>query len=145
MTGLHAESLALGADVRPVLVDIGGIDAEHVGLGIDAVDENVIDDAPRPLGMQEYCTLPRKDFATSLVVMRCNRPSALGPLTQISPMWLTSKTPAPLRTVDVFVIDAREFDGHVVSREFGHLGARGDVILGKYGGFHIAIIRLFHS
>ncbi|MFR6416061.1 MAG: hypothetical protein ACLUNS_10410 [Alistipes shahii] len=36
----------------------------------------------------------------------------------------------------VFVVDAREFDGHVVSREFGHLGARGDVVLGKCGNFH---------
>jgi len=37
----------------------------------------------------------------------------------------------------VLVVDAREFDGHVVSREFGHLGARGDVVLGEYGGFHM--------
>lgn len=36
----------------------------------------------------------------------------------------------------VFVVDAREFDGHVVSREFGHLGARGNVVLGKCGNFH---------
>ena len=53
---------------------------------------------PRPLGMQVYCTLPSKSFETSLVVMRCSKSSARGPLTQISPMWLTSKTPAPLRT-----------------------------------------------
>ena len=37
---------------------------------------------------------------------------------------------------EVFDVEAREFDGHVVSRDFGHLRAGRDVILVKSGGFH---------
>ncbi|GFI53911.1 hypothetical protein IMSAGC022_00510 [Alistipes sp.] len=54
---------------------------------------------PLPLGMHEYCTLPSTSLATLLVVMRCKNSQARGPLTQISPMWLTSNTPAFSRTV----------------------------------------------
>ena len=48
--GLHAERLALLADMGPVLGDVGGIDHEQVGLGIDPVDQQVVHDTSAAVG-----------------------------------------------------------------------------------------------
>ena len=42
----------------------------------------------------------------------------------------------PVADGHVLVVDARELDRHIVPRELGHLGPRGDVILGECGSFH---------
>ena len=52
--------------------------------------------------------------------------SACGPASRMSPMWLTSKMPTPVRTAIVLGHDAargRVFNRHVPAVEFHHLGA----------------------
>src|SRR6266481_5940017 len=53
-----------------------------------------------PSGRQSsvYCTCPSTSFRTSFVVSVWHVAAAWGPVTSISPMWLTSKRPAAVRT-----------------------------------------------
>ncbi len=54
-----------------------------------------------PSGLQtiEYCDERTETLETSLVVTYCRNPTEPGPDTLIRPIWLTSKSPALLRTV----------------------------------------------
>ena len=134
---LHAEGLSLGADMLPVLVDIGGVDAEHVGFGVDAVNQDVVDDAPAAVGHAGVLHLAVEELRNVVgrdALQQIERPGALDPdFAHVAHV----EDPGAVAHGHVLVVDAREFDGHVVSREFGHLGARGDVVLGEYGGFHM--------
>ena len=134
---LHAEGLSLGADMLPVLVDIGGVDAEHVGFGVDAVNQDVVDDAPAAVGHAGVLHLAVEELRNVVgrdALQQIERPGTLDPdFAHVAHV----EDPGAVAHGHVLVVDAREFDGHVVSREFGHLGARGDVVLGEYGGFHM--------
>ena len=121
----------------PVLVDIGGIDAEHIGFGVDAVNQNVVDDAPAAVGHAGVLHLAveeLRDVVGRDALQQVERPGTLDPdFAHVAHV----EDPGAVAHGHVLVGDAREFDGHVITRKFGHPGPCGDVILGEYGGFHI--------
>ena len=140
MAGLHAERPALLADVLPVLFDIGGVDTEHIGFGIDTVDEDVVHDAAVPVGHTRILHLAVEEFrhvVGSDALQQVERLGALDP--DFAHVAHVEDTGA-VAYGHVLVVDPRELDRHIISREFGHLGPRGNVVLGKCCGFHIGTV-----
>src|SRR5690606_23444590 len=54
---------------------------------------------PLSLGRQLYCALPSVSFEASFEVTFWIKSKACSPVTRNSPIWETSNTPTPLRTV----------------------------------------------
>ena len=132
----HPEGFALAADVGPVLVGVGRIDTEHVFLVRELVDQNVVHDAAPSVGHAGVLHLARKEFGHVVGGDALQQIERLGALDPDFAHVAHVEDARALTHGEVFVVDAREFDGHVVSREFGHLRAGRDVILVKSGGFH---------
>ena len=140
VAGLHAERLALGADVVPVLFDVGSIDHQQVGLGVDAIDQQVVHDTATSVGHAGVLHLAVHEFRHVVGRDALQQGEGLGALDPDLPHVAHVEHARTLAHGQVFVVDARELDGHVVARELGHFGSGGDVILGKYGGFHKVVL-----
>ena len=132
----HPEGFALAADVGPVLVGVGRIDTEHVFLVRELVDQNVVHDAAPSVGHAGVLHLARKEFGHVVGGDALQQIERLGALDPDFAHVAHVEDAGAFAHAEVLVVDAREFDRHVVSREFGHLGPRVDVVLGEYGGFH---------
>ena len=140
---LHAELPALFADVVPVLFDVGGIDAEHVGLGIDPVDEDVVHDTAPAVGHAGILHLAVIEFRHVVGRDALQQVEGLGSLDPDFAHVAHVEDAGAAADGHVLVVDARELDGHIVSREFGHFSPRGNVVLGECSGFHIRILRFY--
>ena len=122
--------------MRPVLPDIGGVHAEHVGPLVDTVNQNIVHNAAAAVGHARILHLPVVELRHVVggdPLQQVERPGSLDPDFAHVAHVEDAGLPADGH---VFVVDAREFDRHIVSREFGHPGPRGDMVLGEYGGFH---------
>ena len=133
----ETERFALFAKVFPILVRVGSVDYQQKGFGIDAVNQNVIDNTSTTirqagvlyLAIVERCYIVRGDMLQKINGTRTFDPN-LAHVADIEYTGLFSNRV-------VFIVDAAELNGHVVSRKFCHAGTVFDMILGKRGGFHM--------
>ena len=147
VASLHAERLALGTDMGPILVDVSRIDAQHIGLGVEPVDENVVDDTAPTVwhtGILHLAVVEFRDVVGRDVLQQGER---FGPLDPDFAHVADIENAGSVAYGGVFVVDARELDRHVVAREFGHLGTGSDMMRGKCCGFHndMLFFRFFRS
>ena len=136
MTGFHAELGPLGADMLPVLVGIGRVDHQQIGLGVDTINQNVVDDAAAAVGHARILHLAVVELRHVVGRNTLQKVERLGPLDPDFAHVADVEDPGALPHGQMLVVDARELDGHVVPRELGHAGPGGDVVLGESGCFH---------
>ena len=121
----------------PVLLDVGGVDTQHIFLGAETVDQNIVYDAAAAVGhgrILHLAVVKLRYVVRGDVLQQGRSLVSLDPyLAHVAYV----EHAGLLAHGHVLVIYARELDGHVVTRKLGHLGAVCDVILGESCGFHL--------
>ena len=129
----------------PVFLDVGRVDDEQVGLGVDPVDQNVVDDAApavRQAGILYLAVVQRGRVVAADVAQQVERSRPLDPdLAHVAHVEHAG-TGAHGR---VLVVDPGEFDRHVVAGEPGHPRAVSDMIRSKGSRFHREKILIFRE
>ena len=124
----------------PVLLDIGGIDNQEIGLAVDAVCQKVVHDTALSVG--EAVVLNLAGIEDRGVIGRhvLNESEGIGSLDpELSHVRNIEDADSFAHSL-VFLVDTYIFHRHVVSGKGHHLGAQSDVLLSKSCGFHIAVL-----
>ena len=133
----QAKGLTLFAEMFPVLFGVGSVDHQQESLGVDAVDEDVVHDAPLSVGQARILDLPvvqRGYVVRGDMLQEVDRPGPFDPdFAHVADVEYAGL----LAYGVVFVVDAGEFDRHVESGKFGHTCAILNMILRKRGCFHV--------
>ena len=144
-SGPETETFAGGDQMVPVFLDVGRVDDEQVGLGVDPVDQNVVDDAApavRQAGILYLAVVQRGRVVAADVAQQVERPRPLDPdLAHVAHVEHAG-TGAHGR---VLVVDPGEFDRHVVAGEPGHPRAVSDMIRSKGSRFHREKVLIFRE
>ncbi len=85
------EPFAIGVDIR-------GVDAQHVALVAEPINDQVVDRAAVVRAHERVLRLAVLEPRRGVGERALERRQRCGPLISNSPMWLRSKTPAELRT-----------------------------------------------
>ncbi len=139
----EAERLALLYDMGIILHDVGRIDHEQIGLGVDAVNEQVVHDTAAAVGHRRVLYLAVGQGSHVVAGDALQEVERLGTLDPDFAHVAHIEYTGLLTHVDVFVIDTGKLDRHVVPREFGHLRAVRNVVLGKWCRFHCSYLVLY--
>ncbi len=132
-----APRVLCAGDPVPVLFDVGGIDDQHIGLVLfEAIHDQVVHDPAGLVGKGAVLRLTGRQFRGIV---------GGDALDQVQGMFAFHDELAHMADIEdpgvcadglVFVVDAAVADRHIVTGEFGHFCAKGQMERGEWRALH---------